>query len=86
MSRIRSQRNHAPRLTPAQRRVCDAIEKSGTKIYNGRKGKTLRKLRALGLIEFDYEIVIHVGGSTERYTARLANKPGQPAAPSRRRS
>jgi hypothetical protein len=63
-------------ITPAQQRTYDAIKAAGEKVYNGRKGKVLRNLRALGLVEFDYYLVPNGrDGLTERYTARVCAKP-----------
>ena len=61
-------------LTEAQERYLTEIALAGPdgRTYNGRASTTLRKLRALGLIEFEFDLIPQSSGRyAERYTARL---------------
>lgn len=64
-------RLHTPDLTPAQSRMLREIQTAGERTYNGRARNQLQRLKALELIDYDYELVpVQNGRFTELFTAR----------------
>ena len=58
-------------LTPAQSRYLEEIRAAGMRRYNGRARRPLEALRAHGLIEYDFDLIPHLGGRyTEQFTCR----------------
>lgn len=63
-----------PNLTSAQARVLAEVRAAGERSYNGRARRSVEALAGLGLVTYDYDLVLHAKGggvtATERFTVR----------------
>lgn len=77
-----------PKLTDPQARMLVETVETGEKRLNGRARRTVEALTAAGLVEFDYDLVPHVGKWSELFIVHptdagraLAAKLDPPPAP-----
>lgn len=58
-------------MTPAQQRLLDRVRADGQVVLNGRARRTVEALERAGLVEVEWDLVLHGGGrATERIVVR----------------
>jgi hypothetical protein len=69
-----------PKLTPVQERYLNEIRSAGERRYNGKAARPLKTLKALGLIELDFDLRPHADayGNIKSFTEIWIARPVTP--------